>query len=292
MGKQIFLHAGAHRTGTSSFQLCLDHNRAVLDRLGVDVAYPGRDGAPRGRLILRLPRPGMKASDRPKFIGSVRDAVDAFSPNAARALVLSDENIPGRMLHFYEGRFFPASEQRLVAMRDGLGDADITLLYVIRPYDALFQSAYRKRAEDRPMDPFETITPRFVAMDRGWPDVIEEMRAILRPVRFLVARYESRGSSRALLARFPPIGTKAELVEPPMRMNVSATDAALRALQARYWAGETLPRRVWKRVIAAHADATEPDGFAAFDAAARARLQERYARDLDRIAALSGLELI
>ena len=48
MNKRIYLHAGAHRTGSSSFQMCLYANRDLLGSMGLDVAYPGRDGVPGG----------------------------------------------------------------------------------------------------------------------------------------------------------------------------------------------------------------------------------------------------
>lgn len=57
MTKPIYIHAGAHRSGSSSFQLCLSHNRAALMQAGYDLAYPSRDGAPMGELQMKLPRP-------------------------------------------------------------------------------------------------------------------------------------------------------------------------------------------------------------------------------------------
>ncbi len=58
MNKRSYLHLGAHRTGSSSFQQCLFENREILSGLGFDVVYPGRDGVPNGRLRMntKLPR--------------------------------------------------------------------------------------------------------------------------------------------------------------------------------------------------------------------------------------------
>ncbi len=290
--KRVFLHAGSHRTGTSSFQSCLNLNRQGLSAAGIDVAYPGRDGVPGGRLGMRLPRPGMMATDSGKFIGSVRDAVRLLSPDRGRAVVLSEENIPGRMIHFYKGQFFPASEQRFRAMRAGLGDAELHLLYVVRSYDELYVSAYRKRAEDRPMRAFSELVEHFLNMDRGWPELLAQMRDELRPVRFVVVPYERRGASRDLLRALLPPSVTVDLQEPERDLNVSATDAALMALQRRYHAGETLSRVEWKTVMADHASDRDPRGFAGFGAADRKVLKDRYAADLDRVAALEQVEVL
>jgi len=84
MEKKIYIHAGCHRGGSSSFQLCLSHNRAVLSDAGFDVAYPGRDGVPGGKLKLRLPAP----RHRPRHVNGFAEGAGAqlttISPNPER----------------------------------------------------------------------------------------------------------------------------------------------------------------------------------------------------------------
>ena len=83
--------------------MCLHHNRALLEGAGLSLAYPGRDGIPSGTLALRLPG----------TIGTVdgaavpRAAVTLNDHAKGRSLVLSEENIPGRMFHFMRGMFYP-----------------------------------------------------------------------------------------------------------------------------------------------------------------------------------------
>ncbi|WP_428924692.1 hypothetical protein [Marinibacterium sp. SX1] len=291
MTKRIHLHAGAHRTGSSSFQMCLYDNRAALGRHGYDLAYPGRDGVPDGRLRLRLPGPRHGIGRLGRFAGSVRDAVARFSPDPARQLVLSEENIPGRMFHFYQGQFFPAAAKRFRAFRAGIGAADLHVVYVLRSYDELYASAYRKRAEDNAVDPFAGLVPHFLAMDRGWPELVADMQAELKPAQLTLVSYENRGKSIDLLTRLLPDMPREELVEPQAVLNLSATDAALEALQAGYRAGETLTRTQWQEIVRSHADDRGSRGFAQFDAAARQALRDRYHADLDRIRAMPGLRL-
>ncbi|MFK7753552.1 MAG: hypothetical protein AB8B51_13480 [Sedimentitalea sp.] len=285
----IFIHAGAHRTGTSSFQQCLADNRARLEGAGYDVVYPGRDGAPGGRLRLDLPRPRHGEKRVPGFGESVaRHLAGLRAPG--RGLVLSEENIPGPMRHFYEGRFFPAAAKRFAAFAAGVGGIS-HVIYVLRPYSALYVSAYRKRAEDNAVPDFGDVAPAFLAMDRGWPELVAQMRDGLG-ARLSVVDYARRGSSVDLLRALVPEAAGLDLVEPARAVNLSATDAALIALQARYRAGEDLRRGAWQAVIGDHAQDTAPLGFAAFSEADKAVLDTRYARDLERVAALDGVDLI
>lgn len=289
MRKQIFLHAGAHRTGSSSFQMCLHTNRPVLHQSGYDVVYPTRDGVPKGRLKLRLPAPRHRGKDMGKFLGSVRESLARFSPDPERRLIMSEENITGRMFHFYQGAFLPAADLRFQVFREGIGNADLHLLFVLRDYDVLYASAYRKRAEDNQVPDFQTLVPRFLDIDRGWPEVIQMMQTLLMPKHLTVLPYDRRGQSRRLLARLLPDVAPETLREPEGRLNLSATDAALQALQAQYRAGTTLSRPQWQEIVRTHADDPRSLDFATFPDEARERLQARYAQDLERIQRMDGV---
>ncbi len=291
MSKQIFFHAGAHRTGTSSFQLCLYENRDRLNTGGYDLAYPGRDGVPEGRLALRLPAPRHKEW-KDKFTGSVRNTLLNSSPDPDRALVISEENLPGRMLHFQKGLFFPAAGKRFRTFRKGIGDAELDLIYVVRSYDELFVSAYRKRAEDNAVPAFDTLLTNLMGMDRGWPELIAEMRETMALRRLVVVPYARRGTSASLLARLLPDVPEGDLVEPQTTLNLSATDAGLIALQKRYHGGETLPREDWQEVVRSYADDREDKGFAQFPPEAQETLRARYERDLERLAEMPGIEFV
>lgn len=280
----LYVHAGAHRTGTSSFQMCLHDNRAVLDQADYALAYPGRDDIPSGRLALRLPRP--KDGVPQQAIVKARKTLAMHS--GGRPLILSEENIPGRMMHFMQSRFYPAAEARLQVLRAAWDGPIAHVLLVVRPYDALFVSGYRKRAEDNRVPDFDSLRPKYMSMNRGWPALAKSMRDILKPERITVIPYAQRGTSAVLLTRLVP-GLTDDLVEPGRMMNLSATDAALIALQRRYRAGETLSRAAWQDIVARHADDTGNRGFAAFSEAETQVWAARYARDLDRLAAMDGI---
>ena len=288
---QVYLHAGAHRTGTSSFQMCLDVNAALLRDAGYDLAYPGRDGIPGGKLKMKLPSPRHGLRKAKSFIGPARDEIDKRRQGRGR-LILSEENIPGRMLHFTQGKFYPAKAIRARVLAEALPGPVAHLLYVVRPYDELFVSAYRKRAEDIPVDPFDQVIPGLMQVSEGWPELIEVFREHLKPAQITVLSYPARGSSRSLLARLLPDVTEKKLQEPARNLNLSPTDAALEELQRRYHAGETLGKSDLQDIMARHAENRRDLGLAAFPDAERAELRDRYTADLARLAAMPGIALI
>lgn len=204
-------------------------------------------------------------------------------------MILSEENIPGRMFHFYQGQFYPAAEARCRALREALDGPVARLVLVIRPYAALYASAFRKRAEDNPVRPFREVVPKLMRIDRGWPELVAVLRDVLAPDAFEVVPFSARGASRDLLYRLVP-EAGAAWSEPSDVVNLSATDAALEALQARYHAGEDLDRAAWKAVIAEHA-ADRGRGFAAFTDDERGELDTRYNADLLRIGQMDGVSL-
>lgn len=288
---QVFIHAGAHRTGTSSFQMCLDQNADVLRAAGYDLAYPGRDGIPGGKLKMKLPSPRHGVKQAKGFVDPARAELEKRRQGRAR-LILSEENIPGRMLHFTQGQFYPARLNRLRVLRDALPGPVAHLIYVLRPYDDLFVSAYRKRAEDIAVEPFSHFVPGLMAVTEGWPDLMQNFRDLLAPARLTVLDYAARGSSRSVLARLLPDVPEDALQEPGRVLNLSATDAALAELQRRYRAGEVLDGRAARDVMARHADTRDSLGLAAFSDADRATLRARYQADLDRLRVMPGIDLV
>lgn len=275
----IFIHAGAHRTGTSSFQMCLHENRAMLEQAQWALAYPGRDGIPSGNLALRLP--SGNTGDLEQAQEKVARALHAHS--GGKPLILSEENIPGRMFHFMRGTFYPFAELRCETLRGAWPGPVAHVLLVVRPYDELFVSAFRKRAEDNAMPDFDMVRHAYMNMDRGWPELVTLMQDTLKPETMTVIPYANRGTSGALLARLVPGLPGDAMIEPKRVVNKSANDAALEALQARYRAGERLSREAWTAVIDAHRDDAAPRGFAAFSDAEKADLSARYASDLKQI---------
>lgn len=287
----IFLHVGAHRTGSSSFQMFLDMNAASLRAQGYDLAYPGRDGIPGGKLAMKLPSPRHPPRKAREFDGPARAEIDAMRKGKPR-LILSEENIPGRMIHFMDAQFYPAKAVRVQTLARILPGPVKNILLVVRSYDYLFTSAYRMRTEGRQQWPFEIVRPSFLKMTEGWPDLVAVLQAELKPEKLTVLAYEARGDNRNLLAHLVPGLDGAAMVEPERRLNLTATDAALLELQWRFHADLKPDAAEIAAIIAKHADHTADLGVTRFPEDERAALQARYLAHLDRIAAMPGVDFI
>ncbi len=291
-GKPLYVHLGAHRTGTSSFQMMLSENRDLLAQTGYDIAYPGRDDIPQGELKLRLPHPRNLGKWETDFLPGATKELQRFTTPDSHALILSEENIPGRMIHFPAGQFYPAAEVRLQTLAAAARAPVLRAVLVVREYTGLYISAYRKRAEDNKSQPFEEGRHNMLHMDRGWPDLVRLILEHLKVQELVVIDYDRRGRSADILGMLVPELAEVPLCEPARRMNHSATDAALIALQERYQADETLEREAWQAIIAAHRDDKEQRGVSEFTKRQTRILEGRYQEHLDEIAKMPAVMLL
>jgi hypothetical protein len=291
-GKPLYVHLGAHRTGTSSFQMMLAQNRDLLAREGYDIAYPGRDDIPQGDLRLRLPHPRNQAQWESDFVPQATRELARFATPDSHALILSEENIPGRMIHFADGQFYPAAEARLQTLAAAARAPVLRAVLVVRAYAELYVSAWRKRAEDNHSLPFADGRQNMLRMKRGWPDLVRLIFRHLKVQELVVIDYARRGRSVDTVRMLVPELVQVPLREPARRLNHSATDAALVELQARYSRGEVLARADWQAIIAAHRDDKESRGISEFSKRQRRILQGRYAEHIDEIAAMPAVLML
>lgn len=291
MANKVYLHIGAHRTGTSSFQLCLHTNLSKLRSAGYGVGYPSRDGLKSGELALRLPQ--LRHADDRVFVQKSRRNLGSDPINyPERPVILSDENVLGGMAQFEQGNFYPAAEKRFGCLNRILETRAEHVLLVVRNYAELYLSGYRQRAVDKVVYPFRDIVPYLLSMDRGWPELVTAIQQVLQPRHLTVVRYENRGESRMLLHRLLPAVPVHQLKEPDRSLNVRGTDTALVALQQRYETGADMSRRDRRKLLEDMAGDARNLGFAEFTDTETQALNLRYSRDLDRLSQIQGLTLI
>jgi len=177
----------------------LANNRPVIEAAGFDVTYPGRDNIPDGTLGLRLPSPRNADQVAQRSAPSVGQEIAEKCRADSRALILSEENMLGRMVHFSAGRFYPAVEARFDALALGTAAPVLRALLVVRDYAQLYVSSYRKRAEDNLVDPFNDGRSKMMRMDRGWPEIVAALQARLQPQETVVVEYGHRGGGERRL---------------------------------------------------------------------------------------------
>lgn len=270
----------------------LAENRDLLAAQGYDLAYPGRDDIPQGDLRLKLPDPRNMGQWERRFLPAAATELQRFVTPDSHAMILSEENIPGRMIHFPAGQFYPAAEARLQTLAAAAGAPVLRAVLVVRDYTDLYISAYRKRAEDNKSPAFAEGRHNMLHMDRGWPDLVRLVFQYLKVQELVVIDYPRRGRSVDILGMLVPELAEVPLREPARRMNHSATDAALLALQERYSAGETLEREAWQQIIAAHRDDITSRGVSEFTKRQTRILEGRYKEHLDEIELMPAVMLL
>ena len=291
---RVHLHVGAHRTGSSAFQMFLDLNAPALRAQGFDLAYPDRDGAKGGRLRMFLPAPRHKPAEVDYRVKKARHNLALQVSDRRRALVLSEENILGRMDPFYHGQFYPFCRARARFLKRVLQGRPVgRILMLVRPYDSLFVSAYRKRSEDHDMGDFNVIRERMAVFEgEGWPEVALTLIEELTPRKLVVMPYQRPRLERDLARALMPRLDVAELREADRPVNASLSDAGLAELQRRYQAGEPADRAVIEQVRRDYAEVEADSPYAAFTGGQKERLRTRYYDDLDTLRLLMGVQVI
>ncbi len=288
MARDIFIHAGSHRAGSSALQMFLDVNAAAIRAQGIDPVYPGRDGAAGGAFRFRVPAPRDKAGKVKARFDITQGSFERMAPGSG-PVILSEENIPGRMRPLFQGRFFPEADHRAGFLARVLGPNRVArLTLVLRPYDELFTSAYRKLAATRRLPPFAGLAPKMLDSPIGWPEVVAKLAEALRPGEIRVLRYCPRPQAEIAAAICPLLDT-GPLVEHAAPVNASLPDAALFALQARYGAGAEPGEALIAEVRAETEGRAAPEPFAGFNENGRAKLRARFEDDLARLAKMPGV---
>lgn len=289
--RKVYLHVGAHRTGSSSFQACMDANLERLNAMNFSLAYPSRDGIARGNIKLRMPPLHFGPKKRAEVNAYNQEHLDTLFAKD-RHVLLSEENILGKVWAFYKGKFYNEMAANAAFMREALGGHIDHVMIVIRPYTGLYRSCYRKQSEDTIMEDFDIVSKGFVETKRTWTDVIRELVQGTQADNVTVVEMNSRGRSTDLLKRMVPELADQEVAPEPEILNISPTDSAIIALRTRYKRGEELSRSEWQEVIREFADVKDDLGVTKYNPDLERILKDRYARDLENIPKIKGVTFV
>ncbi|WP_424944059.1 hypothetical protein [Aliiroseovarius crassostreae] len=280
----LYLHLGAHRTGTGSFQEFLSMNAGRLDDHGVNVAVSNRDGNLNSGLKLRLPdKRHFRKNNLDQHRVWLDEQIEDNSLDRRRVSLVSEENLPGTINTLMSPDIYPIVDKRLKFFASRQTKPIRKVLFVVRSYDSFFESVFRKRVEFRAIDPFHHYRDDMMTMNRGWVDVIQDIRDATKVDNVQVLRFEDRpGYLKLLHTLFPALPHDGWLGPQGLR-NVSASNAACREIQRAFHNGEELSRAQIEDIKARYADDTDAEPVAAFSDADRAELQDRYAEDVQTI---------
>ncbi len=289
----VYLHLGAHRTGTGSFQEFLASNADNFADFGVNLAVANRDGSSEGSFKLRLPDARhFRKDDLDERREWLNLAFEECRINHRARTLVSEENIPGSFNSIFSEHPYGAAFDRMQFFQSGLTGKVRRALFVVRSYDTFLPSAYRKRCEFRKIAPFAEYAADQMKADRGWPELIDDIRNAFAPEELVVLAYEDRWSHIEMLQHLMPETEQVDFAPLTRRFNVSATDAACRAMQAHFASGKKLSPAGLAQMIRNYADDTSGPPIAAFTDKDAEILQSRYADEIARIGKMSGVSLI
>ncbi|WP_421701177.1 hypothetical protein [Aliiroseovarius sp.] len=279
---ELVLHIGAHRTATTAMQDMLVAHRAALLAAGVTTLVREDLGTVEG--FSTVPA-------RDGWIRS-RAAMDRLT-DGAETVLLSEENLIGDMgWNIRSAKFYGSARRRLQAYREFLGMPRRVGLS-IRDYASYWISAHGHELSYRHVGKqgvvrFAEARARLAAAERGWLDLIRDMRAVFKDSEILVWPVEHRiplpEVTRRLLVR-PGL----DLTAPPKGVNAAPDPGCFAQMEA-FRATNPKATRAQMR---AFVDGCAPEPFDGFDADQTAALQARYAADLAALkAGFEGVTLL
>lgn len=292
---EVHLHLGAHRTGSTAFQMMLSDNADSLRAQGVSVGFPSRGQVPNGQLQTYLEHQALSDPEQlKKQIAQNRaDIAPIVGSDEGQHSLLSEENFIGGMISFQQGKFYPHARDRMILLKKVLQPAEVgNVMLMIRAYDTLFVSAFRKRAENQLVPNYDVVRRRQAEFEGGWPKVVDDILSGLKPRNLFVVPYRRERDDLALLGRLCPQVDTTKLKPSTGHTNASFPDAALFEIQRRRRAGERLGWAEKRAIYEAFADKSTRQPFVKVFPKHEESLRARYLSDLELLRARSEITLV
>lgn len=175
--------------------------------------------------------------------------------------------------------FFEGAGARAAALAARLSGPVGRLVVPVSGYDTLYPLLWRERAMAGAVAPFAEAAGALALRARGWPEVLREIVAALRP-RVLVVLPEPAGLPEICAALVPGAALEFAPLRPRRR-----PDTGLAMLQRLYGQGVALPPRQINRLLKFHDRLVQPAPLAAFAPLEGARLRRRFRAELARLGA-------
>ncbi len=263
----LALHLGAHKTGTSHLQAALSLNAASLAAVGA-LAPP----------LTEIRR------EATRLLGAEPDGARAWLLGLARTdaarIVISDENLPGRLAAVARGgRLYPALARRLAPFAEWPGPVEVHL--TLRSYETFWPAIWLETLLHRAAAPWAAFAAGVAPERARWPELVSRIERRFPGAQMVLWAYE--GYREGWRDRFQRLtGGAVATLAPPETVRPSLPAPAAEELD-RLAASE--PDRVRARARALRRAAPAGPPFRPFAEAEARRLASLYAADLETLAA-------
>ncbi|WP_299144659.1 hypothetical protein [uncultured Tateyamaria sp.] len=262
---KVILHIGAHRTGTTSFQMYMRREAAGLQGQGIGFWGPARTR--KGLFAGIQPVPGLGATAAQRARGRILLQMDRAAQNGVGTLVVSDENMMGSVRRNLRARaLYPDVGERLARYVGAFDGRIDTVILSVRALDHFWASTAAYGVSRGHAVPDAHGAMQIAMGARTWRDVVQDVACAAPGARIVVAPFEtSAARPDTMLA----IGTGASVPvdRTPDRLNKAPGPDALRSILTDR--GED-PDQI----------ARGTGRWTPFDISARAMLREAYADDM------------
>lgn len=272
----VFLHLGAHRTASTSFQEYVWTNRARLADAGLTQWTPRRtrdglfDGLIRNPQLVTLDDEKRGRRSR----GRLRLELSRLEAAGQSMLILTEENLLGTMFNCIEGRqLYPYLIERMTRYIGPFRDRPLKIGLAIRAYADYWASSLAFAVQRGLACPDQGLLGDLATQPRRWRHVIGDIARLVPEAELFVWTFERRaGAPRQVLERVLGERLPNGMVDEAGWHNSRAGFADLKAtLSLR---GETI-----------HDDQiNQYDCWMPFDERQRAALHRQYRKDLDWLA--------
>jgi len=226
---EVILHAGFHKTGTTSFQALLAANRERLPMALVNHTDPQ---VRRLRAAVYAYRPGRDAETGP----AVAAAVAAMAAPHPGRLLVSTEFLTGPVpAPKRSSPVYGTAADILRWARAGLGDRPVAVWLSVRDRDAWLTSLFRHLLASRGLRLSEAafrMLPGFAAF--SWEGVLADIRSRFGPVEVFPMEADlghPLGPGAAMLARLGLDGAALAAWQPAGRRNAGLSARAAAAME-------------------------------------------------------------
>lgn len=287
--RKVALHLGAHKTGSSYLQNTFEANAENLKEAGVEYV-PLKELRKTFTEHLIWNR---KLED-PR--GLLPDGVR--SATAARAGLLSDENLLGRLYNFENGQPYPEAPRNLTRTLELLAakDSAITIFLSIRNYADWLESVYLQALRAKLVLPFSIFCKRVDLEMISWEKLLSDLIGAAPGCSFIVWPYEYFLSNNdPVIERFARFLDTDLSLRPETPANLSYSSVAYSILLGAKRSRAEIQPEHWEklhRFVRSTFSVTQ--GYQRpklFPKSRRDNLSSRYDSDLKKIRAMAGERL-
>ena len=190
---EIDLHIGAHRAASTTLQVFLDRNSAVLHQSGVGVWTPARTR--KGLFSGLFERPEDVTDDIERrgrrSCGLIAVELERARLAGCRQVVISDENMIGSTRNnLRQKQLYPLLAERLVRFRPAFDGKLRRIGLAVRSYDTFWASCLAFGLTQGFRIPLMADLGYYITQPRRWRDVIRDVATAFPGVEILVWPFE------------------------------------------------------------------------------------------------------